>query len=73
VVNKLKENFVADAILGNWDVVGLSKDNVMLGKDGKTYRIDNGGSLRYRAQGGLKKDWGVTPTEIFTMRTSAQG
>lgn len=69
----LKKNFAADALLGNWDVIGLDKDNVMLGSNGKAYRIDNGGALRYRAMGGKKAEWGANVTEVFTMRTSSQG
>lgn len=47
------DNFAVDAWLGNWDTVGLKFDN-MLVKGGKAYRIDAGGSLLYRAQGGKK-------------------
>lgn len=46
--------FAIDAWLGNWDVVGLSNDNLLLDKDGKAVRIDVGGSLEYRAQGAKK-------------------
>ena len=38
-----------DAWLGNWDVAGLSFDNLLV-KDGKGYRIDVGGSLRYLSE-----------------------
>jgi hypothetical protein len=64
----LRRHFAADAVLGNWDVVGLEADNVLISTNGKTYRIDNGGSLRYRAQGGLKKEFSEYPDEIFSMR-----
>ena len=47
----VRENFVVDAWLANWDVVGLDADNILLGPDGKAYRIDVGGSLLFRAQG----------------------
>lgn len=50
-----KQGFMADAFLGNWDVVGLDKDNMVLGADGQLYRVDNGSSLFFRAQGGLKE------------------
>lgn len=50
------EAFAIDAWLGNWDVVGLSNDNLLLDKDGKAVRVDVGGSLVYRAQGGKKGD-----------------
>ena len=51
----VRENFVVDAWLANWDVIGLSGDNIVLGPDGKAYRIDAGGSLLFRAQG--KPKW----------------
>lgn len=67
-LNDMKRGFVADALLGNWDVTGLANDNIIW--DGKrAYRIDNGGALRYRAQGALKSSaFGTTVREIDTMR-----
>jgi len=47
------DGFATDAWLANWDVVGLSFDN-LLEKAGRAIRVDVGGSLRYRAQGDLK-------------------
>ena len=47
------DGLVADAWLANWDVVGLTYDNLLM-KDGKAYRIDTGGALNYRAQGSPK-------------------
>lgn len=49
----VRKGFVADAFLANWDVVGLAYDNIVQSGDG-FYRIDNGGSLIFRAQGGGK-------------------
>ena len=72
-VAKLQDNFAADALLGNWDVIGLAKDNILIGKDGKPWRIDNGGALAYRAMGSKKGSaWGTTPGEIFSMRVKGQ-
>ena len=51
----VKKGFVADAFLANWDVVGLVFDNLEQGSNGRLYRIDNGGTLIFRAQGGLKE------------------
>ena len=51
----VRENFVVDAWLANWDVIGLGADNIVLGPDDKAYRIDAGGSLLFRAQG--KPKW----------------
>jgi hypothetical protein len=76
VFKELRKGFVADALLANYDSIGLEFDNIVIGKDGKVYRIDNGGSLRYRAQGKLKaeadtgdgKAFGDTVPELQTMR-----
>ncbi len=70
VIEKLQQGFSADVLLGNWDVVGLSKDNIIVGADGKPWRIDNGGSLRYRAMGTPKTadQWHQYPTELWSLR-----
>lgn len=66
---KLREGFVSDAMLANWDVAGTGLDNVMVTPDGKVWRIDNGGSLQYRAQGDTNnKNWNRYPDELFSMR-----
>lgn len=69
-VAELRKGFVADALLGNWDVVGLNYDNVLVTKDGRVVRIDNGGSLRYRAQGAKKaaSQWSGDLAELDSMR-----
>lgn len=60
--------FAIDAWIGNWDVVGLSNDNLMLGKDGAV-RVDVGGSLNYRAMGGKKgADFGDSVVELETLK-----
>lgn len=59
--------FGADAWLGNWDVVGMGFDNLQVGADGKAHRVDAGGSLMYRAQGG-KKAFGNVVSEIDSLR-----
>jgi hypothetical protein len=48
------EGFAADVLLGNWDAVGLSLDNILVGPGDKLTRIDNGGSLLMRAMAGRK-------------------
>ena len=60
--------FAVDAWLANWDVVGLSFDNLLtLGS--RAVRVDTGGALRYRAQGGLKGSvFGRSVTEIDSLR-----
>lgn len=62
-----QSGLAVDAWLANWDVIGLSNDNLQIGSDGKAVRIDAGGSLHYRAQGG-KKAFGHTVTEIDSLR-----
>lgn len=60
--------FAVDAWLANWDVIGLSFDNLLtLGS--RAVRVDTGGALRYRAQGGLKGTvFGRKVTEIDSLR-----
>jgi len=52
---EVQKGFVMDALLGNWDVIGAGYDNILT-KDGEIIRIDNGGSLEYRAKGRKKSD-----------------
>jgi len=65
---ELKKHYAADAFVRNWDVVGLGMDNVLVQPDGKVWRIDNGGSFHYRAQGGLKDDDNGGLGEFWSMR-----
>lgn len=63
-------HMAADALLANWDVIGLNRDNILV-HEGKPYRVDNGGALKYRAQGspkGLK--FGEAVGELNTLRNS---
>lgn len=48
------EGFAADVLTANWDSAGLSLDNALITKAGQLVRIDNGGSLLFRAQGTKK-------------------
>lgn len=64
-----RAGFGADAWLANWDSVGLNNDNLLLGPDGNAVRIDVGGSLLYRAQGGPKgAAFGDSVTEADSLR-----
>jgi 8-oxo-dGTP pyrophosphatase MutT (NUDIX family) len=58
---KVQGGFAVDAWLANHDVVGLSLDNI-LDANGQPWRIDVGGSLRYRAQGGKKPNFDGDPS-----------
>src|SRR5262249_14127307 len=65
--------FFVDALLANWDVVGQTGDNLILGADG-IYRIDPGGGLTFRASGDRKGDaFGEFPVELETMRDPRVG
>ncbi len=70
VLGQARKHFVLDALLGNWDVVGLSSDNMSVDFSDTVYRIDNGGSLRYRAQGEKKTaaQFGPEVKELTSMR-----
>ena len=70
VIGKVREHFAADALIGNWDVAGLELDNILVDASGKPWRIDNGGALRFRAQGAAKTadQWNAYPTELWTLR-----
>ncbi len=48
------KGFVADVLTANWDAIGTGFDNAMVLKDGSIARIDNGGSLLFRAKAGRK-------------------
>lgn len=58
IAAQLRGTFVIDAWLGNWDVIGANYDNIVV-KNGKAYRIDNGGAGMFKATGGSKSltDW----------------
>lgn len=59
--------FAVDAWLGNRDVIGMGYDNLQIDAKGNAVRVDAGGSLQYRAQGG-KKEFGPVVGEIDTLR-----
>jgi hypothetical protein len=64
-----RDHFATHAWLGNWDAVGLENDNqVPIG--GKLHTVDAGGSMKFRAMGGVKGDklWGPEVHELKTMR-----
>lgn len=64
----INDGFFVDAFLANWDVMGLNFDNIILSGD-SAYRIDPGGSLTFRAQGGRKDfRFGEEPNELETLK-----
>lgn len=56
--NKILDGFAADVLTANWDAIGLSFDNVVM-HGGKIVRVDQGGSLLFRAQKSRRKDAGL--------------
>lgn len=69
---QLQKNFAAHALLANWDVVGMKKDNILVSVKKGVYQehhIDAGGSLDYRAKGGMKgEQWNGQANEFESMR-----
>ena len=51
VAKQIMDNHVADLIVGNTDVVGLSLDNVGVLDDGRVVRIDVGSTAKFKAGG----------------------
>ncbi len=65
---QLRCGFAVDAWLANWDVIGQTGDNIIFNDRNKPVRIDLGGALVFRAQGGHKgNQFGNTPMELVTM------
>lgn len=64
------DGFAVDAWLANWDVAGATMDNLLM-RGARAFRVDTGGALRYRAQGGLKgQAFGDQVTEIQSLRNA---
>jgi SPP1 gp7 family putative phage head morphogenesis protein len=73
VRKNLQQHLAADALLGNWDVIGLKRDNILVDAQDNVWRIDNGGALRYRAQGAPKGEaWDGHLRDLFTLRDPAR-
>ena len=65
-VQRVRQDFLPHAAIGNWDALGLDLDNVLIRPDGTPTYVDVGGSGPWRAQGGAKADIG----EPFTGNVS---
>lgn len=62
------KGFGADVLTGNWDAVGMGKNNALVLPDGKVARIDQGGTFLFRAKEGRKPASllnQITETEVF--------
>jgi hypothetical protein len=49
-----QSGFAHDILMSNHDVIGFSGDNLILDNNGKIRRVDQGGTLDYRAKGDKK-------------------
>jgi len=67
----LLEGFLIDVLLANWDVLYTTTQNVVLGKDERVYRIDNGGTLIFRALGKRKEIEDLLDEEKFKKELDA--
>ena len=66
---RLREDFVPHALIGNWDVLGMNMDNVLMRPDGTPSYVDVGGSGPFRAQGAPKGNaFGGQVGELQTMQ-----
>ncbi|OGM09183.1 hypothetical protein A2Z67_04555 [Candidatus Woesebacteria bacterium RBG_13_36_22] len=66
--------FVADAYLMNWDVAGLTFDNIVKNPvTGQLIRQDNGGTMMFRAQGSPKEFNPNAIPELDSMRNPQHG
>ena len=67
LIKQISKDFVADSLLANWDA--YQNDNILVNlDDGKAYRIDNGGAMRYRARGGVKNSFNGSVSELQSLR-----
>src|ERR1035437_1317953 len=67
--------FIGSALTKNWDLVGLSHDNICKDKNGDLRLVDSGGAFSYRAQGDQKDFDTDANTEInnFLNREKTSG
>lgn len=65
----LREDFVPNALIGNWDVLGQEMDNTLIRPDGTPTYVDVGGAGPFRAQGAPKGDkWNANLRDLETMQ-----
>ena len=68
-VQRVRQDFVPHAAIGNWDALGLDLDNVLIRPDGTPTYVDLGGSGPFRAMGAPKGDaWGSGTSDLDTMQ-----
>ncbi len=54
--DEILDGFAADVLTMNWDAVGTGLDNAVVTGGGRIARVDQGGTLLFRAQGALKPE-----------------
>lgn len=70
----MSQGVYVDVFLANWDVIGTGSGNVFVDPEVGATRIDPGGSLTFRAQGGRKgKSFSDRAGELETMLRSEKG
>ena len=68
--SRLRRDFVPQALIANWDVLGMDMDNVLIRPDGTPTYVDVGGAGPYRAQGAPKGDaFGPQVGELESMQS----
>lgn len=68
IMGELHQHFTHHALAANWDILGLSLDNVIV-QDHKPHYIDVGGAGPYRAQGAHKgAKWNDNGDEVDSLR-----
>jgi hypothetical protein len=63
--DEMAKGFVVDALLANFDI--YQNDNCLVDSSDRIIRVDNGGALNYRAQGGSKNFGGDVKIEFDSM------
>jgi len=67
----LGDHYMVDALLANWDFVGLEDDNILWDPSGNPVRLDQGGTFEFRAMG-EPKEFGPVATEVTTLMSEGQ-
>lgn len=72
VQKKIQQHFVATALLGNWDAVGLNHDNIKVDANGEPHFIDNGSGFDISATATKKgaaggKPYNTTVDELHSL------
>jgi ADP-ribose pyrophosphatase YjhB (NUDIX family) len=64
LADQILDGFVADVLMANRDVIGPSYNNIIVGKDGTPYRIDQGGSFFLK---GLETNGTKPNSELYSI------